>query len=157
MISPVDAADLPAIRRLIEAALRGGVSQDEAEIRYLVADIGASLDEWSAAPANKVHLKWIDGDRIAGVVLVKEWWNLTNLFVEPGRQRQGIGRRLVAHVLGECRGRSPRQALLVNSSTNAVDFYRRLGFVPAGHPRDLPGGCVPLRYDFQPPTAGAAS
>lgn len=110
--------------------------------------MGRSLDQWAEAPAGKLHLKYLDGDAIAGVVLVKDWWNLTNLFVDPACQGRGIGRALLGHVLGACRGRSPRGALLVNSSTNAVGFYRRLGFVPAGEPRDLPGGCVPLRHDL---------
>lgn len=148
MILPVVTADLPAIRRLIEAALRDGVTRVEADVAFLVEDIGRSLDQWAEAPAGKLHLKYLDGDAIAGVVLVKDWWNLTNLFVDPAHQRRGIGRALTAHAIEVCRSRSPRGALLVNSSTNAVGFYRQLGFVPAGDARDLPGGCVPLRFDF---------
>lgn len=148
MITAVTPADLPAIRHLIEAALRSGVTQIESEIQYLIEDIGHSLDQWAGSPAGKLHLKYMDGDAIAGVILVKDAWNLTNLFVDPRYQGRGIGRALVEHVLLECRGKSPRDALLVNSSGNAVGFYRRLGFVPAGESRDLPGGCVPLRYDF---------
>ena len=147
-IARVETADLPAIRHLVEAALRGGVTQIEAEVAFLLDDIGGSLDEWAAAPVGKLHLKYVDGGAIAGVILVKDWWNLTNLFVDPGRQRRGVGRALMANVLDQCRGRSPRGALLVNSSTNAVGFYRRLGFVASGEPRDRIGGCVPLRYDF---------
>lgn len=148
MITAVTPADLPAIRQLIQAALRSGVTQIESDIQYLIGDIGHSLDQWAGSPAGKLHLKYMDGDAIAGVILVKDAWNLTNLFVDPRHQGKGIGRALVGHALSKCRGRSPRNALLVNSSTNAVAFYRRLGFVPAGEPRDLPGGCVPLRYDF---------
>jgi len=148
VILPVDPADLPALRRLIEAAVRHGVTMVEAEVAYLVEDIGKSLDQWAAEPAGKLHLKYVDDGVIAGAVLVKDGWNLTNLFVHPAHQRRGIGRALMEEVLAECRGRSPRGALLLNSSTNAVGFYRQLGFVPAGEPRDLPGGCVPLRYDF---------
>jgi ribosomal protein S18 acetylase RimI-like enzyme len=147
-IAPVETADLPGIRRLIEAAIRGGVAQTEAEVAFLLDDIGQSLDEWVAAPAGKLHLKYVEGGTIVGVILVKDWWNLTNLFVDPGCQRRGVGRALMTYVLAECRGRSPRAALLVNSSANAVGFYRRLGFVASGEPRDRIGGCVPLRYDF---------
>ena len=148
VLGAVEPADLPEIRRLIEGALREGVTRDESSVAYLMQDICHSLDQWVAAPADKLHIKYVDDGAIAGVVLVKDWWNLTNLFVEPHHQRRGIGRALVGHVLDQCRGRSPQGEVRVNSSTNAVPFYLRLGFVPAGEPRDLPGGCVPLRYEL---------
>lgn len=142
-------ADLPAVRAVIAAAVRGSVARSEDEARFLIEDIEQSLIAWQAHPQQCVHLQCgVDG-QLAGVVLVKDYWNLTNLFVAPPYQRGGVGRLLLTEAIARCRPVSPRPALLVHSSTVAVGFYRRLGFVPNGEPRDRPGGCVPLRYDWQ--------
>ncbi len=146
--SPVETADLPRIRSLIAAAIRGSVASNEDDAAFLIADIDKSLAWWKSHQAKALHLKYVEAGKIAGVVLVKEFWNLTNLFVSPEHQQQGIGRRLLLNALEGCRERSPRGAVLVNSSTHAVAFYKRMGFVQVGPGRDLPGGCVPFRYDF---------
>jgi GNAT superfamily N-acetyltransferase len=148
LILPVTAEDIPAIRDLIEATIRTSVTRSADEANFLVGDIGASLDWWGANPAQAVHLKALSDGTLAGVILVKDFWNLTNLFVAPAYQSQGIGRQLLTAALDRCRPQSPRPALLVHSSTVAVEFYQRMGFVANGEPRDRPGGCVPLRYDW---------
>lgn len=95
-----------------------------------------------------MHLgAWVNA-RLAGVILVKKHWNLTNLFVHPEFQRRGVGRALVHAVLPACRVESPKGKLMVNSSTVAVPFYRALGFVQTGPGLDRPGGCVPLELVF---------
>jgi GNAT superfamily N-acetyltransferase len=132
------------VRAVIAAAIRGSVACPEDEACFLIEDIEQSLAAWLAHPQQCVHLKCeVDGE-LADIVLVKDHWNLTNLFVAPPYQRRGIGRLLLTDAIARCRPVSPRPALLVHSSTVAVGFYRRLGFVPNGEPRDRPGGCVPL-------------
>ncbi|MBL8199554.1 MAG: GNAT family N-acetyltransferase [Chromatiales bacterium] len=147
-MEPVVEGDLPAIRRLIEAAVRQSVAASEAEARFLVEDIGSSLDGWREHPGDALHLKACSPAGILGVILVKEYWNLANLFVDPAHQGRGIGRCLLEKALNECRGRSPRGAVLVNSSTVAAPFYRRLGFTQTGPGKDRPGGCIPFRFDL---------
>jgi GNAT superfamily N-acetyltransferase len=85
-------------------------------------------------------------------VLVKEYWNMTNLFVAPDHQGRGIGRLLLEAAMKGCQTRSPRGALLLNSSTVACGFYEHLGFRQTGPGRDRPGGCVPYGHDFRDPT-----
>jgi len=148
MVEPVTAQDLPAIRDLIAAAVRHSVARSEAEACFLVDDIGASLDWWRGHPAEALHLKCSRSGAIVGVVLVKEFWNLTNLFVDPAHQGRGIGRLLLNAALDTCRTRSPRGALLLNSSAVATGFYDHMGFRQTGPGKDRPGGCVPYRYDF---------
>jgi GNAT superfamily N-acetyltransferase len=147
-IEPVAPTDLRAIAGLIASAIRHSVARTEEEAEFLINDIGESLDWWLAHPSDALHLKCCRHRSIAGVILVKEFWNLTNLFVAPAHQHQGIGRQLLAHAIEACRTRSPRGALLVNSSTHATGFYERMGFRQNGPGRDLPGGCVPYRYTF---------
>ncbi|MBL8226447.1 MAG: GNAT family N-acetyltransferase [Chromatiales bacterium] len=141
-------ADLPAVRAVIAAAIRTSVARSEEEALFLVSDVEESLTAWQAHPEHCVHLKCRVDGQLAGVILVKDHWNLTNLFVAPPYQGSGIGRLLLTQAIARCRPVSPRPALLVHSSTVAVGFYRRMGFVPNGEPRDRPGGCVPLRYDW---------
>lgn len=150
-IEPVAEHDLPAIRALIAAAIRHSVARSEPEARFLIDDIGGSLDAWRDNPADTLHLKCSWSGSIVGVVLVKEFWNLTNLFVAPDHQGRGIGRLLLEAAMETCRTRSPRGALLLNSSTVACGFYEHLGFHQTGPGRDRPGGCVPYRHDFVNP------
>ena len=147
-IHPVDGHDLPSIRELIAAAVRESVTKSEDEAIFLINDIEESLTWWQDNREDSLHLKCIDSARIVSVILVKEFWNLTNLFVAPDCQGRGVGRLLVKEALDICRTRSPRAAVLVNSSSNARGFYERMHFVQTGPGRDRPGGCIPFRYDF---------
>jgi ribosomal protein S18 acetylase RimI-like enzyme len=73
---------------------------------------------------------------------MKDFWNLSCLFVAPEHQRRGIGKSLVLEVLSECKERSPDRCIKLNSSTKAW------GFEQYGPSKDLLGGCVPLKLDF---------
>ncbi|MFZ1626058.1 MAG: GNAT family N-acetyltransferase [Gammaproteobacteria bacterium] len=148
ILSSVEIQDLAPIRDLIASAIRANVARSEEEAAFLIDDIDESLEWWRENPDSSLHLKYGDAGLVSGVVLVKEFWNLTNLFVAPDFQRQGIGRLLLTEALESCRSRSPRAAVLVNSSTHAVGFYERMHFVQTGPGKDRPGGCVPFRYDF---------
>jgi len=65
---------------------------------------------------------------------------LSTLFVAPAYQRQGIGRALIEAVVCECKPRSAKPVLKVNSSTVAVTFYLSLGFRQVGPGLARPGG-----------------
>ena len=65
---------------------------------------------------------------------------LFGMWVEPGRRRSGIGKRLVETVIewGRARG-AVRIELEVNALTSpAVALYQACGFAPTGHSRPLP-------------------
>jgi GNAT superfamily N-acetyltransferase len=148
VLSSVEIQDLSPIRGLIASAIRANVARSEEDAAFLIGDIDESLEWWRENPDNSLHLKYGDAGVVAGVLLIKEFWNLTNLFVAPDYQRQGIGRLLLNEALQRCRSRSPRGAVLVNSSTYAAGFYEHMHFVQTGPGKDRPGGCVPFRYDF---------
>lgn len=59
------------------------------------------------------------------------------LFIRPDRQRRGVGRRLLEHVLSQ-RG---SRGITVNSAPNSDGFYLRMGFEPTG-PRQEKDGIV---------------
>lgn len=148
ILSPVEISDLPQIRALVASAIRGSVAKSDEEAEFLIGDIDQSLAWWLENQEASLHLKCSEPGAVSGVVLVKEFWNLTNLFVAPEYQRRGIGRLLLTKALEVCRSRSPRAAILVNSSTMAVGFYEHMGFTQTGVGKVRPGGCVPFRYGF---------
>jgi GNAT superfamily N-acetyltransferase len=156
MIAQVELIDLAEIRSMIEGAIRDRVVHSEQDVQGLVALIDVILREWELDGSDSVHLKYVLDRKIVGVALVKNFSNLSTLFVTPDHQRQGIGRALIEAVVGECKPRSSQPVMKVNSSTVAVTFYLSLGFRQMGPGLDRPGGCIPLEYAFAgPPAAGA--
>ncbi len=133
---------------MIETAIRERVVHSEQDAQGLVAVIDAILRGWELDRSESVHLKYVLDGKVVGVALVKDFWNLSTLFVAPAHHRQGIGRALIAAVVRECKPRSSKPVLKVNSSTVAVTFYLSLGFRQMGPGLDRPGGCVPLEYAF---------
>jgi ribosomal protein S18 acetylase RimI-like enzyme len=148
MIEQVTEADLPNLRHLIATALSGPVVSTAEEVTFLMSEINKILEWWAENKEKCIHRKYIDNGAIVGMILVKDFWNLSCLFVAPKHQRRGIGKSLVLEVLPECKERSPDRCIKLNSSTNAVAFYQSLGFEQYGPLKDLPGGCVPLKLDF---------
>jgi len=148
MITTVLDADLEEVRHLIEGAVRANVASSDEEAAFLIDDIGSSLSWWLQNKDSALHLKYVQDGKILGVILIKEYWNLTNLFVYPSHQGMGIGRALFLATLEACRAHSPKHKLQVNSSANAVGFYESLGFEQTGPGIDRPSGCVPFEHGF---------
>lgn len=153
MIRRVEYGDIEHLRMLVARSITHSVAQTKAEAEFLIADVGTSLDAWRADPSNTIHLLHENNGSPAGVILVKRYWNLCNLFVDPSVQRRGIGRALLDAVVPICRQRSPREKLMVNSSTVAVPFYKAYGFRQTGPGIERAGGCVPMELTFGIPTA----
>ncbi len=70
----------------------------------------------------------------AGMILGVDEAHVTNIAVEPARHRQGIGRRLLVHLVRAARARGYRAMTLEVrvSNVGAQAMYRRFGFAPAG-------------------------
>ena len=120
---PEEAAQICALMRgviepAVEPSLREGI----------LDNVEANVAVWLRRPSECVHLVAVLQGSIVGVVLVKDFWNLCSLFVDPAHQRGGIGRALVEAAVGQCEGRSPKSALLLNAYPDAVGFYERMGF-----------------------------
>lgn len=150
MIRKVEHEDLEKVRRLIARSITHSVAQTNDEVEFLMADVATSLDAWRADPSNALHLLHENEGQLAGVILVKKYWNLCHLFVDPSVQRRGIGRSLLDSVVPICRQKSPKEKLMVNSSTVAVPFYRAYGFRQTGPGTERSGGCVPMELTFGP-------
>lgn len=66
--------------------------------------------------------------------LVLEELHITLVAVAPERRRRGHGRRVLAHLLGQARGRGAERATLEVAASNAAAqaLYRSCGFCTAG-------------------------
>lgn len=142
----VDAADAAELKAFMMAVIARQVVQTEPLLSEMVQNTAGNVDWWLRNPAECVHLKCVADGRIVGVVLVKNFWNLCSLFVDPAVQGQGIGRLLVESAIEACRGKSPKGAIWLNASPNAVAFYRHMGFAPRASDRILPPGFKAMQY-----------
>jgi GNAT superfamily N-acetyltransferase len=128
-ILPVSPADLDEVGTFVAHVILTSVDASDEEKGRFIQNTQSNLRKVADAPDDSVHLKCLGDEGLTGVVLVRDYWNLCHLFVAPGVQRQGIGRALLEAAIAGCRGRSPRGAIVLNSSRNAVGFYRHFGFV----------------------------
>jgi len=120
----------------------------EASVAAHYSELGAEQFLRYAAPEelrarsdrnHRVILAESDGV-IEGMVEVRSAKHIAMLFVEPARQRNGVGRALVELAVELCRERRSRLgAVTVNSSPNAVGAYLSFGFVVAGSERQRDG------------------
>ena len=77
---------------------------------------------------NIVELAESEG-KIIGVIEIREYSHIALLFVDKSHQRKGVAGELLKKSIEICRDRKPDiNRITVNSSPNAADAYRRLGF-----------------------------
>lgn len=149
MISPITTSDLQTIEQIIAVTIRANVATSEAEAGRLIQDVEASLFRWAAASSESFHQKSRANGQVTGFIIVKEFWNLSHLFVLPEYQGQGIGRHLVTAAIDGCRHRSPRRKIHLNASLNAVGFYKTMGFQQTDTGAGRPNGCVPFELNLE--------
>jgi GNAT superfamily N-acetyltransferase len=94
-------------------------------------------------PENHFILLAEDGEDLLGMIDVRDCDHVSLFFVEPSRQRTGVGRALLEVAIERCRlaGSAP-QSVTVHSSLSAVTAYERLGFGRTGGAREENG----IRY-----------
>ncbi len=79
--------------------------------------------------ANHIFLVAVVGDKIVGVIEIRDYDHVSLLFVDPQFQRRGIARELLRRSLATCHRHKPDLAeMTVNSSPYAVPIYEKLGF-----------------------------
>ena len=127
-LEPVGIDETARIASFIEQVIAVSVAASEDEKALFVQQTRKHLDKWMEAPEQSLHLKCVDRAALAGVLLVRDFWNLCHLFVSPEHQGRGIGRALIDAAVAQCAGRSPHGYLRLFSARNAVGFYRRVGF-----------------------------
>jgi aminoglycoside 6'-N-acetyltransferase I len=83
-------------------------------------------------PQSQVYLLGAPGEPIGVCVLQvrREESEIMNVAIAPEHQGQGLGRRLLQHVIGAARKQTPRQLLIKtgNSAIGQLALYQQLGF-----------------------------
>jgi GNAT superfamily N-acetyltransferase len=144
MIGEVTVEELPEVARVIRRTVLHSVDATELEKAAFLANIERNL-AWCRTHSEAVHLKFSADAAIVGMVLVKDYWNLCHLFVDPAWQRRGIGKSLIAEAIARCRGKATRPAIRLNASRNAVSFYEALGFVRV---LDAPAPYAGIQFEY---------
>jgi ribosomal protein S18 acetylase RimI-like enzyme len=135
--------------RARDLRLRAVADAPESFARSLEEEERLSESDWRERVAPTDSKVWLvettDDDEFVGMAvgLVDDTSKTAYLFgmwVEPGRRRSGIGKRLVETVIEWARVRGAvRIELEVNEATRpAVALYQACGFAPTGQSRPLP-------------------
>ena len=153
MLVEMTAEHLPHVRHLLQETISACIdAEPEAQSRIIDHSLTSSA-HWLAAGGEGVHLAFIDPNHnsenhVIGMILVKDYWNLVNLYVSPDAQCQGIASALIATAIERCRRHATHEKLRLNSSYFAAGFYQKMGFKQCGEERPAPGGCIPFEYDL---------
>jgi GNAT superfamily N-acetyltransferase len=86
---------------------------------------------------------------IVGVIAMRDWDHIFLLFVDGKKQGKGIAKMLLDQALQLCKAEGyPPERVTVNSSPNAVEAYRRTGFVQTAEEENRQGvRAVPMVMD----------
>lgn len=137
----------------------GGIDDLDAVMAIMTSSFCPSFGEgWSRSqcagilPMAGVQLTLAEqGGAIIGFSLMRAVMDEAELLlvgVGPDARRRGVGGRLVAHFIGEARGRGARNLHLeVRDGNDAISLYRAAGFETAGRRRDYYRGPDAIRYD----------
>jgi len=86
-------------------------------------------------PGDNLMLVCVAEGTLTGLIELKEGRHVAMLFVAPGRQRHGIGKRLLQAALEQAR----TEVVTVRASLSSVPAYERYGFVLAGDVGEFAG------------------
>ena len=148
MVRSITENDLGALSEIVRRCVRESVVSSEKDAQFLVEDIEASLSGWFEKGMNGFGRIYEDEGRVVGFIVVKDYWNLSHLFVLPDFYRRGIGAALIRGAMEGCATKSPKGKLRLNSSSHAAPFYHAMGFEQTGPGIDRQGGCIPFEYAF---------
>jgi GNAT superfamily N-acetyltransferase len=152
LIRHATASDLPALREVFR---RSSLS-NEAD-RALLAAKPELLDlADTAVREGRTRVAVID-DQVVGFASTAtgDAVELEDLFVDPDRMREGIGRALVEDVVAAAR-RANRTCVEVDANRHALAFYENVGFARLGEVTIEHGTAVRMRLDARGPGGALA-
>lgn len=144
VIRAAAASDLPALRDVYR---RSSLSNDDD--RALLLARPQLLDFADVAVLEGRTRVAVDGGRVVGfasTVVRGDAVELEDLFVDPDRMREGIGRALVADAVAAAR-RAGHARIEVDANRHALAFYTSVGFVGVREVALEHGAAIRMRLD----------
>ncbi|MBD5490545.1 MAG: GNAT family N-acetyltransferase [Lachnospiraceae bacterium] len=89
----------------------------------------------------------LDGEKIVGMITLRDMTHISLLFVDEKYHRQGIGRALMLYLENYLLTEMQASRVTVNSSPYGVEFYHRLGFRDL-HPVQKKDGIIYTPMEF---------
>lgn len=89
----------------------------------------------------------LDGDRIVGMITLRDSTHISLLFVDEAYHRQGIGRALVKHLSDYLLTEIGAYRVTVNASPYGAPFYHKMGFRDLG-PEEIRDGIIYTPMEF---------
>ncbi|GAA6168250.1 hypothetical protein NBRC116591_20610 [Sessilibacter corallicola] len=145
-IHAVEEKDLEDLKRIAKAALFHSVDAPDDEKERLLPHILNDIEK-AICLDEKIYLKYV-GSEIQGFILIKHYWNLSQLFIDPKFQSLGLGGALLTEALLRIRNRENSGYVRLNSSDNAVGFYQKYGFVQDNSRQPKSKWSVPMEIRF---------
>ena len=130
--------DIPNLQNIAERCLTESILLEDSVLRELKIHTAKNIRDY-AVKDRCVFVKYVEEKQVVGYILIKNFWNLSDLFVMPEKQGRGIGAKLLKYAIASAREKSDRNYIWVNSSENAEQFYRKCGF----NSRVETGKCIP--------------
>ena len=100
--------------------------------RDLTSPVSLSINTFQSGV---VLYGYFENDAMLAVGALKEKKHILMLYVLPGEQGKGIGKKLLAFMEELCEG----ELITLNSSDSAISFYQRSGFSVCGERNDRDG------------------
>ncbi len=89
------------------------------------------------------------GGEMVGVATLRSGNRLSLLFVEEGHQKRGIGRGLLDRLCAYLKNEAGERSITVTAAPEAVNFYRKCGFLATSAEQDHSGiRVVPMERVF---------
>ena len=149
MIEEAKEQNVEVLKQISRSAILESVQAELALKQEIIQDTYNHIDQYISCD-DHIFLKYVNSqDEILGFILLRDEWNLSDLFVKPSAHDKGIGRGLFSSAIKEASSRDNRGFIRVNSSLNAVGFYRKLGFEDFEPERPFPDYVAPLIYPLE--------
>ena len=143
----IEATDFDRLISIARSAILESVTATPVEKVEIIRETRNHLDT-ALTTAKNVCLKSIIRNDVTGFIIVKEYWNLSDLYVDPRYHQLTHGRMLLQAAIEQCRSVSNKSFIRVNSSLNAQAFYRKFGFTDYQTERALPSTVIPLVFNY---------
>lgn len=121
---------------------------EDALVLYSAEKFASVLKKDEAA--DRITFISYDKNVVNGIVTIdKDRSEITHLFINPDKQKQGFGTKLLEFGIKQMTSISRVYTTVLSANTAGVEFFEKYGFEFTGEQRTLKNGLLELRYVFR--------